>query len=175
MENKKTSPLIIASLLLLVSNVYAEDNSFGSAKHAFGVSAGTASGGGLTFRQYLSNGFLQGRFFSVANGYDKLTNLLLGASYGHVLSEISMVKALPPTALVLTIGADGHYTQDDIVGSGFNKFASGVGVALEIGNTFSPGLMFSIGMNYALVMDKDIGSWNWNLGPQLDVSMFYNW
>ena len=174
--------LFLALALLLAEAVKAQENPFGSAKHAVGFSAGGAMGAGLTYRVYSSGSFIQGSFFARANRREDINNFMIGASYGRKLSEISIVKALPPTALVFVAGLDGVYVKnqydEDIVeqDSGNEKaLHTGAGIALEIGNTFSPGLLFSIGTSYVLAIEQNDGKREWNLGPQVTVRMLYNW
>ena len=125
---------------------------------------------------------MQGAFFARANSRDDIDNLLVGISYGHILSEISIVKALPPTALVFITGIEGQYLKEQfvegVIGDEYRNekaLRTGAGIALEIGNTFSPGLLFSIGTTYVLAMEQINGNWDWNLGPKLNVAMLYNW
>lgn len=142
-------------------------------------------GPGLTYRIYSSRSFFQGTFFARMTSRDDISDFMMGASYGRVLSDISIAKALPPTALVFVASINGLYSKDQYLarvsseenGENGNEKSvhSGVGIALEIGNTFSPGLLFSLGTTYTLSMDRLDSHWEWNLGPQANVGMLYNW
>lgn len=174
-------PLISFVLLLFVA-ASARASDYGSAKGAVGFSGGGVIGTGLTYRLYLSRSFLQGTFFGRVTRQDDITDLMAGVSYGHVLSEITLVKVLPPTALVFVGGVDGRYSEfphtEGVTSEdpGFEKsMRAGAGIALEIGNTFSPGLLVSVGTTYALAMEQLNGSWEWSLGPQMNLGLLYNW
>lgn len=169
-------------LLLLLVPVQASGNDFGSARHALGFSGGSAMGPGLTYRYYSSRAFFQGAFFTRITSQDDMTDFMLSASYGRIISEISIVKALPPTALVFIASIDGRYSKDQYINSvnvgetdDEKSVHTGAGIALEIGNTFSPGLLFSLGTTYTLSIERQNGNWEWNLGPQVNVGLLYNW
>lgn len=86
------------------------------------------------------------------------------------------------TTLILVTGIEGLYSKDQFI-DGVNTEGSdneksvhtGAGIALEMGNTFSPGLLFSLGTSYMLSMEKVGGAWEWNLGPQVNSGLMYNW
>ena len=169
-------------LLFLADYTYAKDSRLGSARHALGFTGGSATGPGLTYRMYSFQSYYQGSFFARFNSRDDISDFIVGASYGRVLSEISIVKALPPTALVFVSSINGVYSKDQYLDSvsdgetGDEKsIHTGVGIALEMGNTFSPGLLFSLGTTYTLSFDRQDNNWEWNLGPQVNVGMLYNW
>lgn len=169
-------------LLLLAACAQAQERDFGGATHAVGFSGGGVIGTGLTYRVYMSRSYLQGTFFGRVTHQDDIKDLMGGVSYGRVLSEITLVKALPPTALVFVSGVDGRYSEfeyaDGVTNEdpGFEKsMRAGAGIALEIGNTFSPGLLFSIGTAYAFAMEQSGDNWKWNLGPQMNFGILYNW
>lgn len=181
--NKITLQLVhLIFLLLLVESSQASDNEFGSAKQAVGFTVGSTVGPGLTYRIYFSHSFYQGAFFARANNQDDITDFTISASHGRVLSEISIVKALPPTALVFVTAIEGRYSNNRLI-EGLNNdeplneksVHTGMGIALEIGNTFSPGLLFSLGTTYALSVKKQYTDWQWSLGPQINAGLLYNW
>lgn len=180
-KNKSAYVLLVFLFLPIANPAYAQESS-GSVKQAVGFSGGSAIGPGLTYRRYFSRSFIQGAFFTRVRSRGDVTDFLLGASYGRVLSEITIVKAMPPTALVLVAGINGVYSKDTYVSrvnseenTDEKSLHTGVGIALEIGNTFSPGLLFSLGTTYTLSMDRQAGSWEWSLGPQVIAGLLYNW
>lgn len=181
-KSKTLKHISFIFLLFMVESINARENGIGSANHAIGFSGGSAIGPGITYRIYSSRVFFQGTFFTRINSRGNVTDLNMGASYGRVLSEITIVKALPPTALVFVAGINGVYSKEQFSGSvsianadDEKSVHTGAGIALEIGNTFSPGILFSLGTTYMLSMDRvDIG-WEWNLGPQINVGLLYNW
>ena len=159
----------------------AQDGEFASARHAVGFGGG-ASGPGLIYRAYLPRSFIQGAFFARANRSDKLADLMLGATYGRILSELPVSKALPPTALVFVTELDARYSKgqftDSIAAEVIDTQKSahaGVGIALEFGNTFSPGMLVSFGITYALSVDERDSTLEWNLGPVVNVGLLFNW
>lgn len=180
----KQARFILSSIffLLFAHHANAQDNALGSAKHAVGFTGGGAVGSGISYRMYRERSFYQASFFIRANRREDLNNFVVGGSYGHILSEISIVKALPPTALVFVAGVQGLYSkaypENDVSNQTLevNKsFQTGAGIALEIGNTFSPGLLFTLGTTYVLSLENNDGESEWNLGPQLNIGMLYNW
>lgn len=181
--NRKTQYLIsFIFLLFLAESTHAQESGFGGARHALGFSFGSTAGPGLTYRLYSSRSFFQGTFFARFTSREEIADFNVGASYGHILSKISIVKALPPTALVFVAGVNGVYSKDQYLDSvnseeigDENSVHTGVGIALEIGNTFSPGLLFSLGTTYTFSMDRLDSDWEWNLGPQINIGMLYNW
>ena len=181
--NKTIQYLLSLTLfLLLAGSAQASESRFSSAKHAVGFSVGSSMGPGLTYRIYSPSSFVQGVFFSRANSRDDITDFMLGASYGRIISEISIAQALPPTALVFVASFDGRYSKDQfdysVNGdeSGDEKaMHAGGGIALEIGNVFSPGLLFSLGTTYVLGIEQQSDNREWNLGPQINMGLLYNW
>lgn len=177
--------VLVVLLFLFTPYVLAEEggqDGVGSARHALGFSAGSAAGPGISYRRYFSRSYLQGNIFTRIRQEEGLSDLFAGVSYGRILSEISTVKALPPTALVLVGGVDGRYsdnqtidaTESDTTASK-KAIHTGLGIALDIGNAFSPGLMISLGTTYALSMENQNSDWQWRLGPQVIFGLFYNW
>lgn len=182
MKHKSRHSWVLVMLLFVSASACAQDNEFHHAQHAIGFSGGGVIGTGISYRTYLSRSYFQGAFFSRVNSLDNLADLMIGASYGRVLSEISIVKALPPTALIFVSGIDGRYSKNQFVDRVVSEetyteksFRTGAGVALDIGNPFTPGLLFSIGTTYALSMERVNGGWDWNIGPQVNIGLFYNW
>ena len=180
-RNSHLSTIVILSFLC-AGYAQADQSVLGSARHAVGFRAGSASGPGLTYRLYTPRSYYQGSFFARANRRNKLSDLILGVSWGHILSELSIVKALPPTALVFVTGIDGRFSNNEPVensstGQTIDEAAvnTGLGIALEIGNTFSPGLQFSVGTTYTLSIEKQTADWQWSLGPQVAFGLLYNW
>ncbi len=181
--NKIISQLIhLIFLLFLAESVLAQENTFGSARHAVGFAAGSTVGPGLIYRIYSPKSFYQGALFIRANSQDDISDFMISASHGRVLSEITVVKALPPTALVFTTVIEGRYSKSRLIEVGSNEqihleksVHTGVGIALEIGNTFSPGLVFSIGTSYSLSVKKMNTDWEWSLGAQINIGLLYNW
>jgi len=174
------TPLFI--FLFLLEPAQAKESGFGKARHAVGFSIGSTMGPGLTYRFYSSRSFYQGAFFARVTSRDDISDLMMSASYGRVLSNLSVVKALPPTALVFVTGIEGLYSKDQFSNRANNgdtgnekSVHTGLGIALEIGNTFTPGLLFSLGTSYMLSVDRLNSSWEWNLGPQVNVGLLYNW
>lgn len=151
------------------------------ASHAIGFAGGSAQGAGVTYRHYKTQSFYQGQFFLRDNSRNQLTDLMLGISYGKVVSKISVVKSMAPTTLLFVLGGDARYLKNRFV-AGVNELPGGersvhigAGVALDIGNTFLPGLVFSLGTNYVLALIRKDQQSEWNLAPHVNVGMLYNW
>lgn len=175
--------LIVNTVLLcsLCWLVQSQASDYGKANQAIGFGGGSAQGPGITYRNYRALSFIQGQFFARDDSRDQLTDLMLGISYGKVISQITVVKAMAPTTLLFVSSADARFTKDRIIG-GINSQPEeekslhiGAGVALDIGNTFSPGLVFSLGTNYVLALIQKEQKSEWNLAPHINVGILYNW
>ncbi len=182
MKTKHITRIYPLLCLFLLETVTAQETAFDKASHSIGFIAGTTFGAGITYRSYAGPSYLQYSFFARTGSQESASRYMLGLSYGRVLSEIKIVKALPPTALVFVTGLDGLYNKEQSFDSNqketfrTNKSAhAGVGIALEIGNNFTPGLLFSLATTYVLSLERIDGVSEWNLGPQIYFGLLYNW
>ncbi len=173
---------ILVVVFLMSGSVCAEETEFPPARHAIGFGGGGVVGTGLTYRHYHENFYSQFAFFARITEQDNLSLLMGGVSLGRKLSELPVSKALPPTALVFFGGVSGNYSKKDIAEGNPDELRdiersvqTGVGIALDIGNTFTPGLLFSIGTTYALSMEDTGDQWEWDLGPLVNFTILYNW
>ncbi|MDH5728248.1 MAG: hypothetical protein OEZ58_04620 [Gammaproteobacteria bacterium] len=170
------------ALFLLALSAEAADNNYPASRYAVGFAGGSIVGTGLSLRRYSHSSYVQSSLFVRVNRQDGLANLLAGLSYGRMISEFSVNRALPPTAVVFLTGISGSYSGRQRASdaptpesNSENIVSTGAGIALEIGNVFTPGLLFSIGTTYTLEMQQLASQWQWDLGPQMNFSMLFNW
>lgn len=169
--------LFLFLLLSLSALVQANEQQTDNAKGAIGFGGSSAIGVAFNYRRYFDRQFIQGGMYLRGNSENMLNDANAGLSFGHVLSEMRVARFLAPTALVLVGAVDSRYVnQTSDPGGDYFVYHAGAGVALEIGNTFSPGLLFTLGITYSLnIEDYARAETQWNIGPHMLFGTYYNW